>query len=101
MSRMSSTETADRRLVWHGMFLFLLELATGFAAHLEGVMNGLFLLAIGGVWTEVRLPVRTKAIAYCTALYGTYANWFVTTLAAVFEASSLNPITGAGDRAPP
>ena len=45
--------------MWHGMFLFLLGLLTGFvetkfanvrmglAAHLEGVMNGIFLLALG------------------------------------------------------
>lgn len=44
-------ETANRRLMWHGMFLFLLGLITGFleqhftnvrmglAAHLEGVMR--------------------------------------------------------------
>jgi hydroxylaminobenzene mutase len=58
------------------MILLLLDLATGFtglhfenmrmglAAHLEGVMNGIFLLAIGGVWNEVRLPVLAKAMAY-------------------------------------
>jgi hydroxylaminobenzene mutase len=51
--------SAHRRLMWHGMFLFLLGLLTGFAetkfanvrmglaAHLEGVMNGIFLLALG------------------------------------------------------
>jgi (hydroxyamino)benzene mutase len=50
-----------RRLVWHGMLLFLLGLVTGFAephfrnlrmalaAHLEGVMNGTFIIALGGV----------------------------------------------------
>jgi hypothetical protein len=48
----------NRRLMWHGMFLFLLGLVTGFAeqnfanvrmglaAHLEGVMNGTFLVAL-------------------------------------------------------
>jgi hydroxylaminobenzene mutase len=113
MNRMSSIETTSRRLIWHGMFLFLLGLATGFAelhftnmrmglaAHLEGVMNGIFLLALGGVWTEVRLPALTKAIAFWTALYGTYGNWFLTTLAAVFGTSSLSPITGAGHPAQP
>ena len=52
-------ESSNRRLMWHGMFLFLLGLLTGFvehrfanvrmglAAHLEGVMNGTFLLALG------------------------------------------------------
>ena len=97
-----------RRLIWYGILLFLLGLLTGFleqqfdnprmglASHLEGVMNGIFLLALGSVWTDVRLSPLTKAIAYWTALYGTYGNWLVTTLAAVFGTAALSPITGAG-----
>jgi hydroxylaminobenzene mutase len=105
--------TTNRRLMWHGMFLFLIGLMTGFAeqhfanirmglaAHLEGVMNGTFLVALGAIWTEVRLPPVTKAIAYWTALYGTYVNWLVTTLAAVFGTSALSPITAAGHSGQP
>jgi hydroxylaminobenzene mutase len=101
-------EYNNRRLMWHGMFLFLIGLLTGFAeahfantrmglaAHLEGVMNGTFLLALGAVWTEVRLSPRTKGIAYWTVLYGTYVNWLVTTVAAVFGTGALSPITAAG-----
>jgi len=106
-------EYTNRRLMWHGMFLFLIGLLTGFAeqhfsnirmglaAHLEGVMNGTFLLALGAGWNEVRLSTRTKAIAYWTALCGTYGNWFVTTLAAVFGTAALSPITGAGHSGQP
>src|ERR1700693_5939772 len=101
-------ESTNRRLMWHGMFLFLIGLITGFAelhftnirmglaAHLEGVMNGTFLIALGAIWTEVRLPRTVKAVAYWTALYGTYVNWLVTMLAAVFGTAALSPITGAG-----
>jgi (hydroxyamino)benzene mutase len=101
-------ESPNRRLMWHGMCLFLLGLLTGFAeqhftnvrmglaAHLEGVMNGTFLIALGAIWTEVRLSPLTKAITYWTVLYGTYANWLVTTLAAVFGTGALSPITAAG-----
>lgn len=101
-------ENINRRLMWHGMSLFLIGLLTGFAeqhfankrmglaAHLEGVMNGTFLLAVGAAWNEVRLSSRTKAIGYWIALCGTYGNWFVTTLAAVFGTAALSPITGAG-----
>ena len=101
-------EESRRRLVWHGMFLFLLGLFTGFveqnfanprmglAAHLEGVMNGTFLVALGAVWTEVRLSPRLKGAAYWSALYGTYANWAVTLLAAIFGTAAMSPITAAG-----
>jgi hydroxylaminobenzene mutase len=103
-------EGTNRRLMWHGMCLFLLGLLTGFvesrftnvrmglAAHLEGVMNGIFLLALGAVWTSVRLSPRAKTIAFWIVLYGTYGNWLATTLAAIFGTAALSPITGAGHR---
>jgi hydroxylaminobenzene mutase len=108
MSTRIEMENTNRRLMWHGMFLFLLGLFTGFleqrfanvrmglAAHLEGLMNGMFLILLGAIWTEVRLPPTAKAVAYWTALYGTYVNWFMTTLAAVFGTAALSPITAAG-----
>jgi (hydroxyamino)benzene mutase len=106
-------EDSKRRLLWHGMFLFLLGLITGFveqkfanprmglAAHLEGVMNGTFLVALGAVWAEVKLPSRPKAVAYWTALYGTYANWALTTFAAIFGTGAMSPILAAGRSAQP
>jgi hypothetical protein len=51
------------------------------AAHLEGVMNRTFLVALGAVWNEMRLGPRTKTIAFWVALLGTYGNWLMTTLA--------------------
>jgi (hydroxyamino)benzene mutase len=106
-------EDSRRPLLWHGMFLFLLGLLTGFAemqfsnarmglaAHLEGVMNGTFLVALGAVWAEVRLSSRMKSAAYWGVLYGTYANWAVTALAAIFGTAALSPITGAGHSGQP
>lgn len=95
------------------MFLFLLGLLTGFveqsfsnlrmglAAHLEGVMNGIFLLALGAAWTEVRLSGPLRAAAFWAALYGAYANWVVTTIAAIFGTAALSPVTAAGHAAQP
>lgn len=102
-----------RRLMWHGLFLFLLGLLTGLvetqfanprmglAAHLEGVMNGTFLVVLGAIWAEVRLSPSVKRLAFWTALYGTYANWFTTTLAAALGTAALSPITGVGHVALP
>jgi hydroxylaminobenzene mutase len=110
---MISITESKRSLLWHGMFLLLLGLLTGLveqqfsnprmglAAHLEGVMNGIFLVALGAVWMEVRLSPRLTAGAYWSTLYGTYVNWAITTLAAGFGAASLSPITGAGHSALP
>src|ERR1700686_3383426 len=107
-SMMTGMENTNRRLMWHGMFLFLIGLLTGFAethfsnvrmglaAHLEGVMNGTFLIAVGAVWTDVRLSPPLKVAAYWSALYGTYANWAVTVLAGIFGTAALSPISAAG-----
>src|ERR1700724_740711 len=107
---MCAMQTGHRRLMWHGMFLCLLGLVTGFAEphfvnmrrglaeHLEGVLNGIFLLALGAAWTEVRLSPAARAAAFWTALYGSYVNWRVTTLAAVFGTGALSPITAPGRR---
>jgi len=104
-------ETANRRLMWHGMLLFLLGLLTGFAephftnvrmglaAHLEGVMNGILLLALGAAWPHLRLGLTARAVAFWTALYSAYANWFFTTLAGIFGTGTLSPITAPGLKA--
>ena len=75
----------QRRLIWHGMFLFLLGLLVGLAegqvanprmglaAHLEGLMNGTYLIALGAVWSFVKLPPRLTTLAFGTVLYGTYS----------------------------
>lgn len=64
-----------RRLRWHGTLLLLLGRIAGFpeqrftnvrmglSAHLEGVMNGILLLALGAAWNEVRLPHPIKVTA--------------------------------------
>ena len=97
-----------RRLIWHGMLLFLVGLLTGFAeqkfvnprmglaAHLEGVMNGTFLVALGAVWAEVKLSPGLKAATFWITLYGAYVNWLTTALAAVLGTAALSPITAAG-----
>jgi hydroxylaminobenzene mutase len=100
--------TANRRIMWHGMLLFLLGLLTGFAephfsnvrmglaAHLEGVMNGILLLALGAIWPHLRLGRKAEAAAFWTALYSAYANWLFTILAAIFGTGALSPITAPG-----
>ncbi len=101
-------EATNRRLMFHGMCLFMLGLLTGFAeqhftnvrmglaAHLEGLINGTFLIALGAIWPLVRLSPAAATVAYCTVLYGTYVNWLITLLAAIFGTAALSPITGAG-----
>ena len=65
----------------------------GLAAHLEGVLNGILLLALGAIWPQVKLGRGAQAAAFWTAPYSAYANWFFTMLAAIFGTGALSPIT--------
>ena len=106
-------QTADRRMMWHGVFLFLIGLVTGtqerrfknmrmaLSAHLEGVMNGTFLMALGAGWRHIELPPRAEQMARWTALYGTYGNWLFTTIGAALGTAAANPILSQGHRGKP
>jgi len=101
-------ERISRKIIAAGAILFLLGLITGFiiplvensrmglAGHLEGVMNGTFLIAVGAVWTRLALSTGFERLAFWLLLYGTYANWLLVLLAAVFGTSEMTPIAGAG-----
>ena len=109
-----SQEGSGRRLIRHGMVLFLMGLLTGalipvltsprlgLAAHLEALLNGIFLILVGGVvWKELRLPERLAATGFWLLLVAAYASWGFCLLAAVFGASQTLPIAGVGHRAAP
>ena len=98
----------SRNLKRLGLLLFLLGLITGFAtaglknprmglaAHLEGVMNGGFLILAGLIWNELKISETLRKITYGTLIYGTYVNWLVTLLAAYFGTSKMTPLAGQG-----
>ena len=98
----------QKKLIAAGAILFLIGLLTGFiiptfvnprmglASHLEGVMNGTFLIALGVAWSWLVLPARMEKIAFWLIIYGTCANWLFITLAAVLGTSEMTPIAGRG-----
>jgi hydroxylaminobenzene mutase len=110
---MISDDRQARRLLAAGAILFLVGLLSGLAvpvvtnprmglaAHLEGVMNGTFLIAVGAVWTRLVLSTRQRTVAAGLLLYGTYANWLFITLAALLGTSAATPIAGAGHAGAP
>ena len=102
-----------RRLLRAGLGLFLLGLVTGFAvpamtnpraglaAHLEGLLNGMFLMVVGLAWHELRLSATAGRAISWLLLFGTHANWVATTASAVLGTSRGTPIAGAGFQAAP
>jgi len=106
-------ETRPRLLVALGALLFLIGLLTGalvpaarsprlgLSAHLEGVMNGTFLMVLGAVWHHVRLSRRLAGLCFWLLVCGTFANWLFVSLGAVFGAGRMMPIAGGGITAAP
>ena len=98
-----------RHLLQAGALLFVLGLFTGLlvpmmatprlglSSHLEGVFNGLLLLLLGLLWPRLLLGRRLRATAFWLALYGTYANWFTTFIAALLGIGGASmPLAAAG-----
>ena len=107
-------ENAKRRLIWHGIVLFLLGLLSGFvipavtnprlglSAHMEALLNAMFLILVGGVvWNEIRLSDAMAKATYWLLLYAAYGSWLFCFLAAVFGASKMLPIASVGYTAAP
>ncbi len=101
----------DALLLQLGIALFLLGLLTGFvvpkfknprmglSSHMEGVLNGMFLMALGLLWQRLNLSALWLTAAFWLALYGTFANWLATFLAAAWGAGSLMPIAAGEHKA--
>jgi hydroxylaminobenzene mutase len=74
----------------------------GLSSHLEGVMNGTFLVILGLIWSKLRLSRMTMLITFWLAIYGTYVNWATTLAAAAWGAgNSMMPIAGMGHKGSP
>jgi hydroxylaminobenzene mutase len=106
-------DSHSRTLVGLGALLFLLGLLTGvlvpavrsprigLSAHLEGVMNGTFLMVVGAIWHHVHLSQRMSRLCSGLLLYGTFVNWLSVLLGAAFGAGRMMPIAGGGITAQP
>ena len=102
-----------RSLLRLGVTLFLLGLLTGLgvqevrnpraglSAHLEGLMNGMFLMIAGLAWKELALGPRAALVTHHLLVFGTFTNWATTTLTAILGTSRATPIAGAGHGAGP
>lgn len=101
------------QLIFLGVLLFLLGLLVGLiipllanprmglSSHLEGVMNGMFLMILGLIWNKIDLSPRWTKITFWMAIYGTFANWFGILFAAIFDAGEMLGIAAEGNKGTP
>jgi hydroxylaminobenzene mutase len=99
------------RLIFLGLLLFLLGLTVGLfvqnmknprmalSAHLEGVMNGMFLMLLGLIWKRLLLSTILLNATFWLAVYGTFANLIAVIIAAITGIGKMMPIAGGQEGA--
>jgi hydroxylaminobenzene mutase len=100
------------KLIFLGVFLFFLGLIVGLivpvfanprmglSSHIEGVLNGMFLIILGLIWHKVELSDKWLKITFWLSLYGTFANWFGILIAAIFNAGKMLGVAANGKEGP-
>jgi hydroxylaminobenzene mutase len=93
-------------LLFLGVLLFLFGLLIGLfipmmtnprmglSAHLEGILNGMFLVILGLIWNKLVLNDKWLTSAFWMTLYGSFANFVAVTIAAITGAGKMMPIAG-------
>ena len=101
------------RLIFSGILLFFLGLIIGLlvpilanprmgvSSHMEGVLNGMFLVLLGLIWSRIDLPVKWLRISFWLAIYGTFMNWLAILLAAIFNAGKMLGVAANGKEGHP
>lgn len=93
-------------LLFLGILLFLLGLIIAFfipalanprmglSAHLEGTLNGMFLVLLGLIWNKLVLKNNWLTATFWLTIYGSFANFIAVAIAAVSGAGKMMPIAG-------
>jgi hydroxylaminobenzene mutase len=66
----------------------------GLSAHLEGTLNGMFLMILGLIWNKLLLNDKWLTSAFWLTIYGSFANFVAVAIAAITGAGKLMPIAG-------
>ena len=112
MEHLKSKKQQSDRLLFFGVLLFFLGLVVGLfipvmanprmglSSHLEGVLNGIFLIVLGLIWNKLEISIRWLNVTYWLSLFGTFANWFSVLTAAIFNSGKMMPLAGGKEGTP-
>jgi len=93
-------------LLFLGTMLFLLGLLVGLfipimknprmglSAHLEGAMNGMFLIILGLIWHKLVLSEKWLTSTFWLLIFGSFANYVAVAIAAITGAGKMMPVAG-------
>jgi hydroxylaminobenzene mutase len=109
---LQSKKRQSDNLIFYGVLLFSLGLVVGLfiplianprmalSSHLEGIMNGIFLIILGLIWNKLELSPKWLGVAYWLSLYGTYATLIAVLISAIFKSGKMMPIAGGQEGMP-
>lgn len=112
MEKSGARKQQSDKLIFWGVLLFFLGLLAGLfvpmmanprmglSGHLEGVMNGIFLIVSGLIWNRLELSEKWLRTSFNLALYGSFANFTAVIIAAITGSGKLMPIAGGKEGAP-
>ncbi|NVK50140.1 MAG: hydrogenase [Cyclobacteriaceae bacterium] len=113
MEKSTLLKIQSNRLIYWGIFLFLLGLVVGLMApifanprmgvssHIEGILNGMFLIILGLIWDKILVSEKWLKITFWLAIYGTFMNWFGILLAAIFNGGKMLGIMAPTEESSP
>lgn len=113
MEKSETKKLQSDKLIFLGVILFLIGLIIGLlvpifanprmgvSSHIEGVLNGIFLIVLGLIWNKVDLSNKLLKITFWLAVYGTFANCFGILIAAIFNAGKMLGIVANGQEGTP
>ena len=113
MDKQTLNTRLAEKLIFFGVLLFFLGLIVGLfipvianprmglSSHLEGILNGIFLIVLGLIWHRVKLSARWLKITYALAIYGTFANWAGILVAAILDAGAPLTVAAQGNQGTP
>lgn len=113
MKNLNLKNDQSSRLIYFGFLLFFLGLIVGLvvplfanprmgvSSHLEGVLNGMFLIILGLIWNKIILSDKWLKITFWLAIYGTFMNWFGILIAAIFNGGKMLGIMANGQEGAP
>jgi len=113
MESLKQQNKQSNNLIFLGVLLFFLGLIVGLlvpifanprmgvSSHIEGVLNGMFLIVLGLIWHKIDLSKRWLKITFWLAIYGTFVNWLGILIAAIFNGGKMLGIMANGQEGSP
>jgi (hydroxyamino)benzene mutase len=112
MENLKSIRLQSEKLIFFGVLLFFLGLVAGLfipmmanprmglSSHLEGVLNGIFLMILGLIWNKLEISMRWLRITFWLSLYGTFANLLSVLTAAISNSGKMMPLAAGKEGTP-